>query len=52
MPVDDTETSHIEEMQVEQTYPAKAWPTNEDTGMDMVGPSQLFQSRFFSESPF
>lgn len=52
MPVDDTETSHIEEMQVEQTYPAQAWPADEDTGMDMAGPSQPFQSGFFSESPF
>jgi hypothetical protein len=52
MPVDDTETSHIEEMQVKQTYPAKAWPADEDTEMDMAGPLQPFQSHFFSESPF
>jgi hypothetical protein len=52
MPVDDTETSHIKEMQVEQTYPVKAWPVDKDTGMDMAGPSQPFQSCFFNESPF
>jgi hypothetical protein len=52
MPVDDTKTSYIEEMQVDQTYPAKAWPADEDTGMNMAGPSQPFQSCFFSKSPF
>jgi hypothetical protein len=52
MPVDSTKTSHIEEMQVEQIYPAQAWPADEDTRMDMAGPSQPFQFRFFNESPF
>jgi hypothetical protein len=52
MLVDSTKTSHIEEMQVKQTYLAQAWPADENTGMDMAGPSQPFQSRFFSESPF
>jgi hypothetical protein len=52
MLVDPTKTSHIKEMQVEETYPVQAWPTEEDTGMDMAGSSQPFQSCFFSESPF